>query len=59
MEDGIKYELKGVVDGYIIEINELLITNPTYLQNYPETKGFLAFINPFGNDKKMKEKLLP
>lgn len=31
MDDGSKYEVKGVVDGYIIEINENLLINPTYL----------------------------
>ena len=52
MDDGTKYELKGVVEGFIIEINENIFNDPTYLQNYSESKGFIAFVNPHGNDKK-------
>lgn len=31
MDDGTKYELKGVVEGFIIEINENIFNDPTYL----------------------------
>jgi glycine cleavage system H lipoate-binding protein len=58
MEDGTQHELKAVVEGFIIEINSNLFSDPTYLQNYSQSKGFLAFVNPHGNDKKQKETLL-
>ena len=39
-------------------MNENVINDPSYLQNYSECKGFIAFVNPFGNDKKQKSNLL-
>lgn len=49
MEDGTEYEIKGVVDGYLIEVNENLLKDGTYIQNYPESKGYVALVSPFGN----------
>mmetsp|Transcript_55438 Transcript_55438/g.63657 ORF Transcript_55438/g.63657 Transcript_55438/m.63657 type:complete len:204 (-) Transcript_55438:77-688(-) len=42
---GVEFTLSGVIDGFVIEINERVIQEPDLLLKYPETKGYLAIVN--------------
>ncbi|EWS75673.1 glycine cleavage H-protein (macronuclear) [Tetrahymena thermophila SB210] len=44
-DDGSVYQVKGVIDGNIIELNDNLFTNPQWITEYPDSKGYLGIIN--------------
>lgn len=52
LSDDTVHEIRSVIEGYIIEINENLFNDIQSLKNYPESEGFVAFVQPTGKSKK-------
>jgi glycine cleavage system H lipoate-binding protein len=48
LADGTAYDIRSPVEGSIIELNEELYNSVEVLRLHPESRGFVAFINPWG-----------
>jgi len=49
--DGAKYVLRSCVRGFLIEINESLLKNPSLLQEKPLSDGFIAIVSQPAKDR--------
>lgn len=58
-EDGSKYSIRACIKGKLVEINQLLLSNPNLIVEKPLAQGFIAIILPSLKDIEMsKLKLL-
>ncbi|KAK2713155.1 hypothetical protein QYM36_011744 [Artemia franciscana] len=42
--DGERYEVRSCVKGKLVEVNSLLVTNPSLITSHPDSKGYIAII---------------
>merc|ERR1711935_349876 len=53
-ENGQVFEVKSIIHGSLIEVNERIIHDPEILLKYPESDGYICILNQARNQKKIE-----